>query len=102
LTITTGLVDTRSTPTLVDLVASHQLDATPMITHRFAMDDLRCLDEVNRGDQVLPALRPPTGCPHRLARRHGRPGRAQGLVLAGQHDAEERRVVGEMPTLVVG
>ena len=30
LTITTGLVDTYSTPTLIGLVASHQLDTSPM------------------------------------------------------------------------
>lgn len=39
LTITTGLVDTHSTPTLIKLVANHQIDTTPMITHRFAMDE---------------------------------------------------------------
>jgi alcohol dehydrogenase len=39
LTITTGLVDTYSTPTLIGLVASHQIDTSPMITHRFAMDE---------------------------------------------------------------
>jgi len=39
LTITTGLVDTHSTPTLIRLVAGHQIDTTPMITHRFGMDE---------------------------------------------------------------
>jgi alcohol dehydrogenase len=39
LTITTGLVDTHSTPTLIGLVANHQIDTTPMITHRFSMDE---------------------------------------------------------------
>lgn len=39
LTITTGLVDTRSTPTLIDLVAAHRLDTAPMITHRFQLDE---------------------------------------------------------------
>ena len=39
LTITTGLVDTYSTPTLIGLVASHQLDTSPMITHRFGLDE---------------------------------------------------------------
>jgi alcohol dehydrogenase len=39
LTITTGLVDTHSTPTLIDLMANHQLDITEMITHRFTMDE---------------------------------------------------------------
>jgi len=39
LTITTGLVDTHSTPTLIGLVASHQIDAAPMITHHFGFDE---------------------------------------------------------------
>lgn len=38
-TITTGLVDTYSTPTLLRLVASHQVDAERFVTHRFALDD---------------------------------------------------------------
>jgi alcohol dehydrogenase len=36
-TITTGLVDTYATPTLLQLVATRQLDARRFITHRFAM-----------------------------------------------------------------
>ena len=39
LTITTGLVDTYSTPTLIGLVASGRLDTAPMITHRFGLDE---------------------------------------------------------------
>ncbi|WP_018601099.1 zinc-dependent alcohol dehydrogenase family protein [Mycobacterium sp. 155] len=39
LTITTGLVDTHATPTLIDLVADHQIDVAPMITHRFSLDE---------------------------------------------------------------
>jgi alcohol dehydrogenase len=38
LTLTTGLVDTYSTPTLLRLVSSGQLDAAQFITHRFALD----------------------------------------------------------------
>ncbi|GAA4122774.1 zinc-dependent alcohol dehydrogenase family protein [Knoellia locipacati] len=38
-TITTGLVDTYSTPTLLKLVASHQIDLARFVTHRFAMAD---------------------------------------------------------------
>ena len=37
-TITTGLVDTYSTPTLLRLVASRQIDVARFVTHRFAMD----------------------------------------------------------------
>jgi alcohol dehydrogenase len=39
LTITTGLVDTYSTPTLAGLVASNHLDTSAMITHRFRLDE---------------------------------------------------------------
>jgi alcohol dehydrogenase len=38
-TITTGLVDTSSTPTLMRLIAGHQLDAAQFVTHHFAMED---------------------------------------------------------------
>jgi alcohol dehydrogenase len=39
ITITTGLVDTYSTPTLLRLVASRQIDARKFITHHFGMDE---------------------------------------------------------------
>ncbi len=39
-TITTGLVDTYSTPTLLRLVSSGQIDVGRFITHRFALDDI--------------------------------------------------------------
>jgi len=39
-TITTGLVDTYSTPTLLRLVASHQVDAARFVTHHFALDGI--------------------------------------------------------------
>ena len=38
-TITTGLVDTFSTPTLLRLITSHQIDASPFVTHHFVLDD---------------------------------------------------------------
>jgi alcohol dehydrogenase len=38
-TITTGLVDAYSTPTLLRLLATHQIDAGRFITHHFALDD---------------------------------------------------------------
>jgi alcohol dehydrogenase len=38
-TITTGLVDTYSTPTLLSLVAAQHIDATQFVTHRFGLDD---------------------------------------------------------------
>src|ERR1017187_745816 len=39
-TITTGLVDTYSTPTLLRLVASHQIDATRFATHHFGLNEM--------------------------------------------------------------
>ena len=39
MTITTGLVDTSSTPTLLRLATGHQLDVARFVTHHFAMDD---------------------------------------------------------------
>ena len=39
ITITTGLVDAYSTPTLLKLLASHQINAGRFITHHFALDD---------------------------------------------------------------
>jgi alcohol dehydrogenase len=38
-TITTGLVDTSSTPTLLRLVAARQIDAARFVTHRFGLDE---------------------------------------------------------------
>jgi alcohol dehydrogenase len=39
ITITTGLADTSSTPTLMRLVANGQIDAKRFITHRFGLDE---------------------------------------------------------------
>jgi alcohol dehydrogenase len=39
-TITTGLVDTYSTPTLLRLVTSHQIDAGRFATHHFGLQDM--------------------------------------------------------------
>jgi alcohol dehydrogenase len=38
-TITTGLVDTSSTPTLVQLLQGHQIDAGRFVTHHFQLDE---------------------------------------------------------------
>ncbi|MGI8334319.1 zinc-dependent alcohol dehydrogenase family protein [Actinomadura scrupuli] len=38
-TITTGLVDTYSTPTLLRLLTSHHIDARRFVTHRFGFDE---------------------------------------------------------------
>jgi alcohol dehydrogenase len=39
ITITTGLVDTASIPTLMSLITTGQLQASRLITHRFPADD---------------------------------------------------------------
>lgn len=38
-TITTGLVDTYSTPTLLKLIRGHQVDAGRFVTHHFRLDE---------------------------------------------------------------
>jgi alcohol dehydrogenase len=38
-TITTGLVDTYSTPTLLRLISGQQIDAGRFVTHRFVLDE---------------------------------------------------------------
>jgi alcohol dehydrogenase len=40
ITITTGLVDTCSTPTLLRLAASHHIDASRFVTHHFTFDEV--------------------------------------------------------------
>lgn len=35
-----GLVDTYSTPTLLRLVAAHQIEAGRFVTHRFGLDEI--------------------------------------------------------------
>jgi alcohol dehydrogenase len=41
LTITTGLVDTYSTPTLLRMLAAGQLDVSGLVTHRFGLDEMQ-------------------------------------------------------------
>jgi alcohol dehydrogenase len=53
ITITTGLVDTFSTPTLLRLVAAGRIDPAPFVTHRFAMPDfLEAYDMFARADET--------------------------------------------------
>ena len=40
ITITMGLVDTYSTPTLMRLVAAHQIDASRFVTHHFKLGEM--------------------------------------------------------------
>jgi alcohol dehydrogenase len=50
-TITTGLVDTFSTPTLLKLVASGQVDAGRFVTHHFGLDEfIEAYDVFARAD----------------------------------------------------
>jgi alcohol dehydrogenase len=39
-TITTGLVDTYSTPTLLKLVTTHQVEAASFVSHHFKLDEM--------------------------------------------------------------
>lgn len=51
--ITTGLVDGYSTPTLLKLIQSQQLDVGPFVTHRFDFDDfLEAYDTFSRADET--------------------------------------------------
>ena len=53
LTITTGLVDTYSTPTLIRLLASHHIDAQRFVTHHFGFDDfMRAYDVFSRAGET--------------------------------------------------
>jgi alcohol dehydrogenase len=52
-TITTGLVDTFSTPTLLKLVASRQVDSRKFVTHHFTMDEfLEAYDVFSRAGET--------------------------------------------------
>lgn len=51
--ITTGLVDTYSTPTLLRLLTSGQIDAQRFVTHRFAFDDfIEAYDVFSRASET--------------------------------------------------
>jgi alcohol dehydrogenase len=53
ITITTGLVDTFSTPTLLRLVASGQMAAGQFVTHRFGFDEFaQAYDVFARADET--------------------------------------------------
>jgi alcohol dehydrogenase len=53
LTITTGLVDTYSTPTLIRLLASHHIDAQHFVTHHFGFDDfMQAYDVFSRAGET--------------------------------------------------
>ena len=53
LTITTGLVDTYSTPTLIRLLASHHIDPQHFVTHHFGFDDfMQAYDVFSRAGET--------------------------------------------------
>jgi alcohol dehydrogenase len=57
LTITTGLVDTFSTPTLLSMIAAGRLNTSQFITHRFALHDMDTAYEVFSNPQDTGALK---------------------------------------------
>ena len=56
-TITTGLVDTNSTPTLISLLAAGKLDVSSFLTHRFELPDIIQAYEVFADPQRTEALK---------------------------------------------
>jgi alcohol dehydrogenase len=71
-TITTGLVDTVTTPTLLQMIEQGKLDPTPFATHRFALadtmaayDTFSAAAESNALKVVLEAQRLAIEAPHR-------------------------------------
>ncbi|WP_067461208.1 zinc-dependent alcohol dehydrogenase family protein [Actinomadura macra] len=57
ITITTGLVDTFSTPTLLRLIAGGQIDAARFVTHHFALDEFPKAYDVFAGAAETGALK---------------------------------------------
>jgi alcohol dehydrogenase len=57
ITITTGLVDTHSTPTLIKLLATGRLDVSSFLTHRFEFPDIMQAYEVFGDPQRTEALK---------------------------------------------
>jgi alcohol dehydrogenase len=57
ITITTGLVDTYSTPTLLRMLGTGRLDATRFITHRFPLDEMAAAYDVFSDPQHTGALK---------------------------------------------
>ena len=76
ITITTGLVDTSTTPRLLQLIVEGRLDPTPFATHHFALDDsLDAYDTFARADET----------------------KALKVVLEGEHAnraSDDKRLVG--------
>ncbi len=102
--ITTGLVDTTTTPKLLKLIELGKLDPTPFATHRFALEDTEHAYDVFGAAAETPraegrarsrsggrrAGRAARGAGHRVARRtRGR--RRRGAVLRLREGGPEMR-----------
>ncbi len=57
LTITTGLVDTATTPLLLDMLAAGQLNVAGLITHRFGLEEMEEAYDVYGGAEQNAALK---------------------------------------------
>jgi len=57
ITITTGLVDTRSTPALLRMLAAGRLDTTRFVTHRFGLAEMEAAYDVFSRPQETGALK---------------------------------------------
>jgi len=85
-TITTGLVDTYTTPQLLKLVAGGKLDPTVFATHRFPMEETMNAYEVFADPATTNALKLvlTSGAQRPDAAANGKPGEVQGeRPLAG-------------------
>ena len=56
-TITTGLVDTSSTPRLLSMLAGGQIDVSSLITHRFGIDEMQDAYDVFAAPETSGALK---------------------------------------------
>ena len=80
-TITTGLVDTTTTPQLMRLIEERRLDPTPFATHRFALADTEAAyDVVRRSRRDARAQ----------GRAHGRAGAAPRRAQRGRAEGPGR------------
>jgi len=57
ITVTTGLVDTNTTPTLLRMLANHQLQTESFITHRFDLQEMQSAYEVFSAPEDTGALK---------------------------------------------
>jgi alcohol dehydrogenase len=65
LTITTGLVDTATTPTLLQMLSAGQLDVSGLVTHRFGIEEMQDAYDVFSRPAETGALKVVLFGPHR-------------------------------------